>query len=326
MVKPCKYYTTDSNYVPKPYQFEYGVSDPHTGDHKHQWEAKDEQGVVRGSYSLLEPDGTTRIVDYIADKAGFRAVVKRVTVHGHVSVENHGGHIEHSPLITTPIVVAEPVIYHQQPLEVVQHQPVLQEQPHIIEEPLSFGSYDGGVEDYQGLVPHAVRLEGIPEAPKHEIVLSQPEIVHQGIGALRGEHQVTYSIPQEVSLPQHVPQHQDLGSYQIAYAQPEIQHYQEAAPDVRVEYKGPQVLHSIPLVEAYRAPQEIRQSPSIPTYSVPQGSIHSEGPVESYSYEQSFGGPAIWAQSSGEPGHVVHHPHGQSGQHYFGTTGNIDDH
>lgn len=47
--------------------FSYGVSDPHTGDNKHQEETLT-NGVVHGSYSLTEPDGTIRKVTYTADK------------------------------------------------------------------------------------------------------------------------------------------------------------------------------------------------------------------------------------------------------------------
>lgn len=97
----CDYPKKIINLQKKSYAFEYGVSDPHTGDHKSQWESKDKEGTVRGSYSLLEPDGTTRIVDYIADEHGFRAVVKKVGVHG-TSIETHGG-AQHdvSPVISS---------------------------------------------------------------------------------------------------------------------------------------------------------------------------------------------------------------------------------
>lgn len=48
----------------------------HTGDVKSQWESRDE-GVVKGHYSVLEPDGSIRSVHYTADaKNGFTAVVK----------------------------------------------------------------------------------------------------------------------------------------------------------------------------------------------------------------------------------------------------------
>ncbi|ETN61948.1 cuticular protein 18, RR-2 family [Anopheles darlingi] len=60
------------------YKFEYGVKDYHTGDHKSQWEVRDGD-VVKGEYSLDEPDGSVRIVKYHADaKNGFEAVVKNI--------------------------------------------------------------------------------------------------------------------------------------------------------------------------------------------------------------------------------------------------------
>ncbi|XP_052873794.1 cuticle protein 7-like [Anopheles cruzii] len=61
------------------YQFEYGVKDPVTGDHKSQWEMRDGD-IVKGSYTLDEPDGTQRIVEYRADDVnGFQAIVKKIT-------------------------------------------------------------------------------------------------------------------------------------------------------------------------------------------------------------------------------------------------------
>lgn len=59
------------------YNFEYGVNDPHTGDHKAQWEERDGD-VVKGGYMLKEADGTTRVVEYTADDHnGFNAVVHK---------------------------------------------------------------------------------------------------------------------------------------------------------------------------------------------------------------------------------------------------------
>ena len=59
------------------YSFAYGVTDPHTGDSKNAEEHL-ENGVVHGSYSLVEPDGHVRKVTYTADKInGFNAVVER---------------------------------------------------------------------------------------------------------------------------------------------------------------------------------------------------------------------------------------------------------
>ncbi|KAI8041177.1 ice-structuring glycoprotein [Drosophila gunungcola] len=57
------------------YAFEYAVNDPHTGDNKHQKEERDGD-VVKGEYSLVEPDGNVRTVKYYADwETGFHAEV-----------------------------------------------------------------------------------------------------------------------------------------------------------------------------------------------------------------------------------------------------------
>ncbi|CAB3250564.1 unnamed protein product [Arctia plantaginis] len=57
--------------------FSYGVVDPNTGDIKDQHEKRVGDSVV-GKYSLLESDGTKRIVEYEASAAtGFNAVVRK---------------------------------------------------------------------------------------------------------------------------------------------------------------------------------------------------------------------------------------------------------
>ncbi|XP_067013145.2 cuticle protein 21-like [Anabrus simplex] len=68
----------DTDFDPNPsYSYAYDVKDALTGDSKNQQESR--QGdVVQGSYSLVEPDGTTRTVEYTADPVnGFNAVVHR---------------------------------------------------------------------------------------------------------------------------------------------------------------------------------------------------------------------------------------------------------
>ena len=69
---------SDAEYDPHPqYTYSYDVSDSLTGDFKAQTESRDGD-VVHGSYSLLEADGTKRIVDYTADSLnGFNAVVRK---------------------------------------------------------------------------------------------------------------------------------------------------------------------------------------------------------------------------------------------------------
>ncbi|XP_053602744.1 cuticle protein 19-like [Plodia interpunctella] len=69
--------------IPK-YTYEYKVEDPHTHDSKYQHETRDHD-VVKGVYSLHQPDGRIRIVKYTADKHnGFNA---------EVHYEGHAQHI-----------------------------------------------------------------------------------------------------------------------------------------------------------------------------------------------------------------------------------------
>jgi len=67
-----------TDFDPNPqYSFAYSVSDAITGDNKGQYESRNGD-VVQGAYSLVEPDGTLRTVNYVADPInGFNAVVNR---------------------------------------------------------------------------------------------------------------------------------------------------------------------------------------------------------------------------------------------------------
>ncbi len=74
------------------YKFAYGVHDPHTGDIKKQYEERDGD-VVRGYYSLVEPDGSIRIVEYTADdKHGFQATVRKIGPNHHSPPPHHHYH------------------------------------------------------------------------------------------------------------------------------------------------------------------------------------------------------------------------------------------
>lgn len=73
-------------YAHPQYKFSYGVEDPLTGDHKSQHEERD-GGVVKGSYSVADPDGTLRTVHYTADDHnGFNAVVSKTGKSVHPQV------------------------------------------------------------------------------------------------------------------------------------------------------------------------------------------------------------------------------------------------
>lgn len=71
-----KSYDADYDHDPS-YSYGYDVHDQLTGDSKSQHESR-HGDVVHGSYSLIDPDGTKRTVDYTADPHnGFNAIVTK---------------------------------------------------------------------------------------------------------------------------------------------------------------------------------------------------------------------------------------------------------
>ncbi|XP_052747186.1 larval cuticle protein A2B-like [Bicyclus anynana] len=88
--------------------FSYDVADPLTGDYKSQSETR-VGGVVRGQYSLVDPDGTKRIVDYTADDVnGFNAVVRKDPLVAKVVAP-----VVASRTVVSPVapVVSAPAVY-----------------------------------------------------------------------------------------------------------------------------------------------------------------------------------------------------------------------
>lgn len=85
------------------YSYAYNVQDALTGDSKTQEETRDGD-VVKGSYSLIEPDGSRRVVKYYSDPVnGFNAVVeKEVPVAPVVAAAA-------TPLLASKQVLAAPV-------------------------------------------------------------------------------------------------------------------------------------------------------------------------------------------------------------------------
>ncbi|KAG6463241.1 hypothetical protein O3G_MSEX013763 [Manduca sexta] len=89
------------------YDFAYSVADPHTGDHKSQHESRDGD-AVHGSYSLVQPDGSVRKVDYSADAHnGFNAVVHNSAPAVHPAPAVHVAPVVHA----APAVHALPIVH-----------------------------------------------------------------------------------------------------------------------------------------------------------------------------------------------------------------------
>ncbi|GFY55366.1 uncharacterized protein TNIN_85281 [Trichonephila inaurata madagascariensis] len=62
-------------YPPKPYSFNYQVTDDHGNVHFRR-EKGDPSGTVSGSYGYMHINGLYRTVEYVANAEGFKAQVK----------------------------------------------------------------------------------------------------------------------------------------------------------------------------------------------------------------------------------------------------------
>ncbi|KAG1658869.1 Cuticle protein 16.8 [Nymphon striatum] len=60
---------------PQPFEFAYEIVDDYYNTQARQ-ESGDEYGNVKGSYSQKNAEGLERVVEYVADEGGFRAIVK----------------------------------------------------------------------------------------------------------------------------------------------------------------------------------------------------------------------------------------------------------
>lgn len=91
------------DYDPNPqYSYAYDIQDGLTGDSKNQQESRSGD-VVQGSYSLTDPDGTRRTVEYTADPVnGFNAVVHKEPLVAKVAA--------------APVAYAAPVAKYAAPL------------------------------------------------------------------------------------------------------------------------------------------------------------------------------------------------------------------
>lgn len=109
----------DTDYDPNPsYSFSYDVQDQLTGDSKGHTESR--QGdVVQGSYSLTEPDGSRRTVDYTADPVnGFNAVVHKDAPSTVVKAAPVApvAPVAYSPRVVAPVAYPAPVAKYVAPV------------------------------------------------------------------------------------------------------------------------------------------------------------------------------------------------------------------
>nr|XP_018906500.1 PREDICTED: cuticle protein 7-like [Bemisia tabaci] len=93
------------------YKFEYSVHDPDTHDVKAQAESRDGH-YVKGFYSLVEADGTKRVVHYADNGHGFEATVHKEPAHHPISAPAHhpiSAPVLHYSSSPSPVYHATPV-------------------------------------------------------------------------------------------------------------------------------------------------------------------------------------------------------------------------
>lgn len=105
--------TIDEEYDPNPqYSYAYDVQDSLTGDFKQHTESRSGD-AVSGSYSLLEADGSRRIVDYTADPInGFNAVVHK---------EPAAALVKTAAIAPAPLIAKAPLAYAAAPVAKVAY-------------------------------------------------------------------------------------------------------------------------------------------------------------------------------------------------------------
>lgn len=98
----------------------------------------------------MEPDGTTRVVEYIADDHGFRAVVKKIGTPVHPAPSPIVHHP--APIVAAPIPAPAP-----QPIVVQEPQPVFYD---------GYDAYNGQYENYVPALPSYAAGPTPVEIPK----------------------------------------------------------------------------------------------------------------------------------------------------------------
>ncbi|CAH0559096.1 unnamed protein product [Brassicogethes aeneus] len=349
-----EYAQSYNDYKPHDYEYGYGVSDPLTGDHKSQWEVK-EQGIVRGGYSLLEADGTTRVVEYVADDHGFRAIVKKIDQHGNTKVESHG-HPEAHHEVAAAIPVAptyaaqspyqtydghvhnyiqnvEPVLVQKvapPPIQIVQKAVAYAPEPLPAPLPVQPIQQEYYQEPYlqkeiaYAPVQQQIVQKSIQYAPVvSKQVIAQPPVHYAPAPLIQNEY---ISAPAPVVHKQIIPQVQqpiyqnyvakspyvvDLNSYgpksEAVFVQPRAPVYHQ--PQYQPQYQPQQY-------QPQYQPEQYQQQQYQQQYEIPQ-------PVLTQNVLTPVAKGISQYQLSPSP--ITIHPHGESSQSYYGTTGNIGE-
>lgn len=219
--------------APAHYDFSYSVNDPHTGDVKEQHESRQGDNV-QGQYSLVEPDGQRRTVQYTADAVnGFNAVVVRDGVSQHatpaVATIAHHHQVAELPTVTLAhrSLAATPVTaYAAHPQTTyATYQPTAQ-----LAAPVAYTQQYAHPLTAATTTYHAATVQ----QPQHVAIATQ----HHHVTTASATPIAYTAQPAAVTYAQH---HVAAASVPVAYAQ----HHQLAAPaHVAYTATGPAVSHA----------------------------------------------------------------------------------
>ncbi|KAL3279967.1 hypothetical protein HHI36_017472 [Cryptolaemus montrouzieri] len=129
-------------YDPNPqYKFGYDVQDGLTGDSKNQFEQRNGD-LVQGSYSLTDPDGSRRTVDYTADPInGFNAIVRKEPLVSKALVAAPAIAKVATPLIQSAPILAQPAPLIRSIPTLAQPAPLIRSIPTIAQSSTLLKSY-----------------------------------------------------------------------------------------------------------------------------------------------------------------------------------------
>ena len=168
------------------YDFNYGVSDPYSGDQKSHVESRDGD-VVRGQYRLVDADGTERVVTYTADDVnGFQATVeKRPLGYGAAPAVHSGAHV-YSPV---PTAVSHQQVSKQEGPDVPVVRETIHTAPVVAKVPVVPAPVQAPVPAYQ----YAAAPAPVPYRPA--VVSAVPAATHAVSAATYAAPAATYAAP-----------------------------------------------------------------------------------------------------------------------------------
>lgn len=203
--------------APAQYDFSYSVHDSHTGDIKQQQESRQGDNV-QGQYSLVEPDGSRRVVNYAADAHnGFNAVVSREqSVHPQQVAVAHAAPVAVAHAAPVAVAHAAPVTIaqHASPIAYAQHASPIAYTQHA--SPIAYAQHASPIAYAQQASPIAYAQHASPLALSHGASVSHSSItqhVAQPLSLGLAQH----AQPLSIGLAQHA---QPLSLGYTQHAQP----------------------------------------------------------------------------------------------------------